>query len=157
MRHIIDELYESDIKDLNKTISRFEFENRDYRNKVDIAELYLEMKVLKDALTTAGIDYEKVDEVERDLAICAILKEDKRDMENDLADAIHQEILVSEAKRGSLWQTLATKTTKHVHVKSKASKNVQKMLKNRQGEKTMEDMVMEKMNVSSFYSHGEAF
>ena len=127
MQHLVERLYEGDFDDLRKTVSRFEYETREARNKLDIAELYIELNRLKAVMKDAGIEVPKVDAQEREKDLIIVTQEDHKNMEETLSESIEYHYMTQKEKKG-LFRKAKTWGTRNLYVKSRVNKSVREML-----------------------------
>lgn len=127
MQHLVERLYEGDFDDLRRTVSRFEYETREARNKLDIAELYIELNRIKGILKDAGIDIPKVDADEREKDLIIVTQEDHRNMEESLAESIQYNYMLEKEKKG-LFKKAKRWGTRNLYVKSRVNESVKMMV-----------------------------
>ena len=99
MRNIINSSYKPDLRDTRRSVNKLEYEVRDAATKADIAELFLKVKELEDALEKNEIEIEAMPAVEREEFIANLVKEDKEERMQDVFESIHQMRLEALAER----------------------------------------------------------
>lgn len=82
MQKLVDKVYKPKQMDKIRKVSRFEFEQRDVRNKLDVADIYLQLGQITDALEAKGIVLATNANNEEDMIQMVI--EDRRAVSGDL-------------------------------------------------------------------------
>lgn len=84
MQQLVNQVYKPKQLDKLKVVSRFEFEQRDVRHKLDMADVYLQLEQITKALEGQGLDLEEIPN--RDDVLIQMVKEDRKSTEIDLMD-----------------------------------------------------------------------
>lgn len=140
MQHLVEEIYRGDFSDVGKTVSRYEFEMRDTRNKIDIGELYIELNLMKTALENAGIQLPQEPTAKREDNLVDILQEDRRNMEEWLAEELHIQHMMAKEKKGLLAR-FKRWGIRNVHMRSNLDENIQLLLSKKEGPDLMKEIL----------------
>ena len=89
MQGLVDRIYKRKRFDKIKPITRYEYEQRDVRTKLDIADIYLKLEEISKSLATQNIDIQPVENKEN--LIVEIVDEDRRSMVLDLEEVKYKE------------------------------------------------------------------
>ena len=84
MQHLVDKLYTMKKTDKFKRISRFEFEQRDIRTKLDLADIYLQLEQIKITLKANKMDIPEFEQHEK--AILEMVEEERKEFSKDMEE-----------------------------------------------------------------------
>lgn len=84
MQNLVNKVYKPKQMDKFKKVSRFEFEQRDVRNKLDTADIYMQLNQIMEALEKQGIVVEEIQNAEEQMIEMVI--EDRKAVTVDLMD-----------------------------------------------------------------------
>lgn len=84
MQKLVNEVYKAKQIDKLKKVSRFEFEQRDIRNKLDTADIYMKLEKITEALEKQGIAVAEIDHAEEQMVEMVI--EDRQRFAIDLME-----------------------------------------------------------------------
>ena len=90
MKNIINNILEENPKHIRGHVNKLEYEVRDLSTKADIAELFLQIKEIKDALSSNNIEINSMDALEREELIKEIIQEDKEQIMKDIGETLYQ-------------------------------------------------------------------
>lgn len=99
MQNLVDKIYKGERRDKITPLSKFEFEQRDIRNKLDLADIYLQLEQIKTALAISNIVIEPFSEQER--AIVEMVQEDRKNFQVEM-ETLKYEKKMAGYKNGSL-------------------------------------------------------
>lgn len=93
MRELINQLYDGELKDVRKKVSRYEYEMREASNKIDMAELFMRMNTIQNHLESNGMVIPELDNISNDKELLSIIKEDTARLNDDIAESLFEKKL----------------------------------------------------------------
>lgn len=89
MQKMVNRIYRKKRFDKFKTVSRFEYEQRDVRTKLDIADIYIRLDMILNALEEKDIEVKELDNAED--VMVQMVKEDRLAAKVDIEEVKYQE------------------------------------------------------------------
>lgn len=86
MQEIVSKIYQAKKLDKFKTVSRFQYEQRDIRNRLDVADLYIQLNQILDALEKQGIKVEEISKEEKEIMMQEMVREDRSSIQAQLLE-----------------------------------------------------------------------
>lgn len=88
MQHLVNKVYKGKTLDKLKTVSKFEYEQKDIRHKLDLADIYLQLNQIQEALSNHGVVVEQTEKQEE--KIVEMVVEDRRAIDIELLELAYQ-------------------------------------------------------------------
>lgn len=134
MKNIINNILEENPKHIRGHVNKLEYEVRDLSTKADIAELFLQIKEIKDALKSSNIEVKAMDALEKEKLIKEIIQEDKEQIMKDIGETLYQmnqkKALEKSSFVGNIRNWFNRKSLKH----SSLSEDIKEYLENEDDE-----------------------
>jgi len=86
MQEIVSKIYQAKKLDKFRTVSRFQYEQRDVRNRLDVADLYIQLNQILDALEKQGIKVEEISKEEKEIMMQEMVREDRSSIQAQLLE-----------------------------------------------------------------------
>ena len=99
MQNLVNKIYAGDTKDRYRPLTRFEFEQRDVRNKLDLADIYIQLEQIKQLLADNNMTIEPFSEQEA--AIIEMVQEDRKTFAFEM-ETLEYERKMASYKKGSV-------------------------------------------------------
>ncbi len=99
MQNLVNKIYAGDRKDRYRPLTRFEFEQRDVRNKLDLADIYIQLEQIKQLLAENNMTIEPFSEQEA--AIVEMVQEDRKTFAFEM-ETLEYERKMASYKNGSV-------------------------------------------------------
>lgn len=90
MQQLVNKIYRPKMLDKVRPVSRFEYEQKDVRHKLDIADIYLQLGQIQAALEKQGITLEVPQLEEQEGKVVEMVLEDRKAIEIDLLELAYQ-------------------------------------------------------------------
>lgn len=146
MQEIVSKIYQAKKLDKFRTVSRFQYEQRDVRNRLDVADLYIQLNQILDALEKQGIKVEEIPKEEKEIMMQEMVREDRSSIQAQLLELeylrrteSYKKGSVSEKMRRLIFGDPAIPTTLTTEAKPSETKsadaNVSAMSKKEQDER----------------------
>lgn len=105
IQNMVNRIYQRKRFDKIKPVSKFEYEQKEVRHKLDIADIYIQIAEIKDALEKQDIKLEEKSVREKEETIISMVQEDRKSTSVDLEILKYQERMEAYDK-GSVYESL---------------------------------------------------
>lgn len=102
---MVNSIYKRKRFDKIKPVSRFEYEQKEIRSKLDIANLYVQLEEIKEALADQGIEVKEESTRKKEALLVLMVEEDRKSVETDLEILKYHE-RIEAYENGSIYESL---------------------------------------------------